>query len=303
MLNILITGVQGFIGCSLAQQLSQKPKQYNLYGIDIREDRLRLPTLQYTKVDIRDKECVWNYFSSHSFDVVIHLAAISRVVDAEQHKHDCISTNYDGTKNIVDYLSSQSPTTHLIFASSREVYGEQLILPVTEDCELKPLNIYGFYKLLAEQYIQSKLNRYNILRFCNVYGNAYDISGRVIPSFIQKAKEHELITIDGGTQFIDFTFINDTIWAICQCLELSATSTINKEIITISPGEGHSLQELIQIIEKESGLKTIYRIGDSRNYDVQRFVGNPAKRIQLLGEHPFLSLAEGIRTMFDSSIR
>ena len=126
-------------------------------------------------------------------------------------------------------------------------------------------------------------------------GSAYDLPGRVIPNFVRRAITGETMTIEGGSQMIDFTYIKDTVWAFCQCIELIPAGPVNKETITISPGEGHTLQEIVEILSSELGRNLNVRITPERNYDVQRFVGNRARREKLLGDRRFLSLPEGIR--------
>lgn len=296
MPKILITGALGMIGRALSETLLQKDG-YAVDGIDIKvfPDSMTGSKLHFYRIDIRDNATITDLIINGNYDCIVHLAAISRVVDGEKDKPNCIQTNYVGTRNIIDAVAKYSPTTHVIFASSREVYGEQKSLPVSEDAELLPINVYGFYKLLAEQYIRATISNYTILRLCNVYGSAYDLPGRVIPNFVRRAITGETMTIEGGSQMIDFTYIKDTVWAFCQCIELIPAGLVNKETITISPGEGHTLQEIVEILSSELGRNLNVRITPERNYDVQRFVGNRAHREKLLGDRRFLSLPEGIR--------
>lgn len=296
MLKILITGALGMIGRALSENLLHKDG-YAVDGIDIKPlpNSVADSNLHFFQIDIRDEATITNLIANGKYDCIVHLAAISRVVDGEKDKPNCIQTNYVGTRNIIDAVAKYSPTTHVIFASSREVYGEQKTLPVSEDAELLPINVYGFYKLRAEQYIRATLSNFTILRLCNVYGSSNDLPGRVIPNFVRHAITGETMTIEGGSQMIDFTHIQDTVWAFARCIELISAGTVNKETITISPGEGHTLQEIVEILSSELGRSLNVRVTPERNYDVQRFVGNKAHRVKLLGDRKFLSLPEGIR--------
>lgn len=295
MPRILITGALGMIGSALSDHL--KKERYDVDGIDIKP----IPDLSadskrhFFQIDIRDKDAITELIIKGKYDCIVHLAAISRVVEGEKDKPTCIQTNYFGTRSIIDAVARFSPQTHLIFASSREVYGEQQNLPVSEDAELLPINVYGFYKLLAESYIKSTLTNYTILRLCNVYGADNDIPGRVIPNFVRRAILQEPIIIEGGNQLIDFTHIEDTIWAFSRCIDLITSGVVNKETITISPGEGHSLQNIVDILSVELGYELDVHINPERDYDVQRFIGDKKHREQVLGDRKFLSLHEGIR--------
>ena len=272
MSKILITGALGMIGRALSENLLQK-EGYAVDGIDIKvfPDSMAGSKLHFYRIDIRDNATITDLIVNGKYDCIVHLAAISRVVDGEKDKPNCIQTNYVGTRNIIDAVAKYSPTTHVIFASSREVYGEQKMLPVSEDAELLPINVYGFYKLLAEQYIRTTLSNFTILRLCNVYGSLNDLPGRVIPNFVRRAITGETMTIEGGSQMIDFTHIQDTVWAFAQCIELISAGIVNKETITISPGEGHTLQEIVEILSSELGRSLNVRVTPERNYDVQRW--------------------------------
>ena len=182
---------------------------------------------------MRDRDALNTYFQDKHFDGVVHLAAISRVVDAEKDKTNCIAVNLFGTKYLVDVLE-RSKDTWLIFGSSREVYGEQKQFPVKESAPKKPINIYGECKLQGEQLIKERLQKYAILRFSNVYGNDYDIEGRVVPAFVKRALTDQILYLEGGEQTIDFTHISNTVESIIDTIQLSQNNQISTEEIHIS---------------------------------------------------------------------
>ena len=294
--KILITGISGFIGRSLAKFLINQKYPFEIYGIDInflKIDEKIAEKINFTQLDLRDDSAVKTYFSSHRFDGVIHLAAISRVAIAELEKEVCIETNLRATKNIVNQLS-YTPNTWLIYASSREVYGEPESLPVKESDPKHPINIYGECKLRSEQYIQQNVNKYIIFRFSNVYGNEFDIKDRVIPNFVEKAINDEPLIIEGGDQVIDFTYINDVVFSIISGINGLNWGNINKDIIHLSPGVGNSLQTVIDIIEEYLGKKVNVQVTNKRDYDVVKFIGDPEHRKQILGEREFKSLKDGL---------
>ncbi len=225
----------------------------------------------------------------------MHLAAVSRVVEAEKNKHNCIETNFKGTKYIAE-ATSENPDCWLIFASSREVYGEQKSFPVSENAELLPYNIYGFYKLEAERVVRKNVRKNCVLRFSNVYGNEYDIGGRVIPAFVRGAMKGEELVLEGGNQIIDFTYIADTVSSIKKCMELLQSGKMTEDTIHILPGVQNKITDVIDIL-REMGFSFTVRKNPPRNYDVQQFIGNPAHRKEILGDEAFVSLKEGIRRL------
>ena len=208
-MKILITGVLGFIGRSLAEKIISENLDIEIYGIDIKDvnesNAEFVSKINYKNLDIRNEDSIKSYVAENNFDGIIHLAAVSRVVDAENDKKNCIATNYKGTKYISE-AAKENPRTWMMFASSREVYGEQEIFPVSENAELLPYNVYGFYKLEAERAVRANVKKNCVLRFSNVYGNEYDIPGRVIPKFVKTAVEGGELALEGGKQIIDFTY-------------------------------------------------------------------------------------------------
>lgn len=303
--KILVTGGLGFIGRTLIETLLRQNYEAKIYIVDIKpfpNDSLILnnSNVSYKNIDITEKETIQQYIANIKPDIVIHLAAVSRVEDAERDKQKCIKTNYVATKYIVEEVAKHQKMT-LIFASSREVYGESENLPVKETDELLPYNIYGCYKLRAEEYIRRHLQKYIILRFSNVYGNTYDRCERVIPKFVKAAMSGGTITLEGGEQIIDFTYIDDTVQAIIKSMECLFTGKISKDTIHILPGKDNKITCIIDILEK-LGYKFQVETNDPRNYDVQQFYGDPTHMQASLGLDPekFTSLENGIKQYIEA---
>ena len=296
--KILVTGALGFIGRTLLESLIDQGCGAQLYGIDIKKmpgDAVKFrENVNYTELDIRDETAIKNYIQSNNFDGIVHLAAVSRVIDAEKDKQNCIETNFKGTKYIAEAVANLR-NCWMIFGSSREVYGEQKHLPVAEDAELLPLNIYGFYKLEGERIVRQLLKRHCVLRFSNVYGNAYDIPDRVIPKFVRTAQAGGELVLEGGEQIIDFTHIDDTVTSIMHCIRLLQSGEIVQETIHILPGVPNKITDIITIL-RNKGLRFTVRTNAPRSYDVVEFIGDPTKRKSLLGNQEFISLEKGINS-------
>ena len=297
--KILVTGGLGFIGRTLLETLINRNTSAKLFAIDIKEypngaESLR-QNVNYQKIDIRDKDAIKSYIKANNFDGIVHLAAVSRVVDAENDKHNCIETNYKGTKYIVE-AAAENPDCWMIFGSSREVYGEQTNFPVSENAELLPLNIYGFYKLEGERVVRNLMRRHCILRFSNVYGNSYDIPNRVIPKFVQTAVSGGELVLEGGSQVIDFTYIDDTVHSIIQCMKKLESREINQATIHISPGIENKITDIIDIL-RAKGYNFTVRKNELRDYDVQRFIGDSSHRKEVLGDVSFINIREGIERL------
>src|SRR5712691_4119163 len=114
-------------------------------------------------------------------------------------------TNVVGTFNVLRGAVEQG-VPRVLFASSREVYGEPISLPVDEESPLLAINSYGASKVAAEAYCRAFRREYGlhtvILRLANVYGPRDH--GRVIPLWLQQALAGEDLRVHGGKQVIDF---------------------------------------------------------------------------------------------------
>ncbi len=295
----------GFIGITLAKELDKL--NYNIILFDIRDNNkgnkpyLKYRNINFIQGDTNNTELLTKIFNENSIDGIIHLAALSRVVIAQNDPDECIRTNIDGTKSLLQALdnSSNKNKPWLIFGSSREVYGEPKELPVKECFEKKFVNIYGDSKIQGENLftIFAKENGNNclILRFANVYGNQYDLFDRVIPRFIKAIASNQELTIEGGGQVIDFTHIDDTIDTIVKAIDYLENHDNIIDDFHILPGIGWSLYQVIEYIENILDKKAIIKTNKKRNYDVEKFIGDATKINTVLKSRGFLLLEDGLK--------
>ena len=304
--TIAVTGGLGFIGFSLALQLVKL--SYNIILIDNAESKLdgkrikiinSIPNLKLIIEDICNENGLKRIFAHEDVDGVVHLAAVSRVIDAERNKILCEKINIEGTKILLNSLSNKKKKIWIIFGSSREVYGESHVLPLKECASKNPINFYGNSKLIGEslirQYCDETKSSGIILRFSNVYGNKYDIFDRVIPKFITRINNNNEIIIEGGEQVIDFTYIDDTVDAIIKSIKLIESEGFVFNDFHVCPGIGWELLSLINTIENELNTTANLRVCRKRDYDVVKFIGSNKKIKSHLGIESFRSLETGIR--------
>ena len=308
MERILITGGAGFIGSNLAEKLINT-SEFEVYILDIKENPINLNAfrgaIKYIQGDVRDREFIYKILTKHRFEGIIHLAAISRVIWCEEDPELCISTNIYGTQNILDGISRLNKKPWIIFGSSREVYGEQQILPVKENARKVPINIYGQAKVKGEEMVCEYSSKFEfsslIFRFSNVYGNERDILDRLIPKFILRALQGNTLEINGGAQIFDFTHIEDTVKALE--LGMDYLENQNGEILCedfhILTGSPTRIIDIPKIISEHLGREITTVITKPRDYDVVKFYGDPAKARDIVNFKAEISLSEGIKLTID----
>jgi len=188
--RILVTGAGGSIGSELVRQVSRfNPlsiclmdfSEFNLFKIEM-ECRQRYPRLDIQAFlgDIRDPETVDGLFSKYSPQIVFHAAAYKHVPIQEAHPREACMANVLGTKNLVE-------------ASLRT--GVDRFVLVSTDKAVRPANVMGATKRLAEMFVDS-MNGKAKTRFMSVrFGNVIRSSGSVIPLFQEQIARGGPVTV------------------------------------------------------------------------------------------------------------
>jgi len=210
---ILITGSAGVIGSALTDALEAIGETVVPLDLNARNRAHR--------GDVRNPEDVRRAISPCRG--VIHLAAFSRVVWGERDPQLCRSTNVDGTRSVIDAAIASLRKPWVLFASSREVYGQAASLPATEETPLFPINEYGWSKVEGERIVQGAREaglKASVMRLSNVYGSSSDHRNRVIPAFVRAAMRGDTLRVDGSDRTFDFTYIDDTIQGLVALIGL-----------------------------------------------------------------------------------
>jgi UDP-glucose 4-epimerase len=294
-LKILLTGSSGLIGSAVSPIL--QAEGFDVLTMDIRNGQDGGATPCFG--DILDG-CELGR-AVDGVAGIIHLAGVSRVVDAQRRSKRCLQANVDGLKNLIEAMEKQRELPWIIFASSREVYGEPRYLPVDEGHILNPINVYGKSKQICESMLENagKMGMTSLIyRFSNVYGSIYDYPTRVIPAFLIGAMEGKPLRVDSPDHVFDFTYVGDAAMAIAKAANKMANGDfIGANIFNLSPGKGTSLTELLEIIKRVVGKKVATAKGKQRRYDVSRYVGNCAKLKSAMGYECRVQLKQGLEQM------
>ncbi|WP_183968286.1 NAD-dependent epimerase/dehydratase family protein [Quisquiliibacterium transsilvanicum] len=281
-LPILVTGSHGLIGTALSSAL--RAAGHAVSGLDLRApDESRGDLLDPSAVGQALEGCCG----------VVHLAAVSRVVDGERDPQTCREVNVGGTRVLLEAALSRPEAPWVIYASSREVYGQPARLPAGEASPRAPVNAYGRSKVEAEDLVSGSGLRSAILRFSNVYGSTDDHADRVVPAFARNAVLGRPLRVDGRDCTFDFTHVADTvrgILAVVRSLE-SGESLAPLHLLT---GVPTTLGELAALAVELAGSRSPIVEAPSRSFDVHSFHGDPGRAAELLGWRAEVGLREGL---------
>jgi UDP-glucose 4-epimerase len=286
--HVVVTGGAGFIGSHLVDALLCR-RFVTVMAID-NLHRGRLVNLAhhdgdtrfaFASLDIRDASALDEAF--HGADVVYHLAAQSNVMGAVGDPRYSFEANVVGTFNVLE-AALRCRVRRVVFASSRETYGEPRQLPVTEDHPLVAKNTYGASKVAAEAYCRTFTNVFGletaVLRFANVYGpRDFD---RVIPIWLGRALDGKPLELYGGDQVIDFVWVDQAVEALIR----ASTADIVGIPINVASGTGTPIRELAVRILDVTGSRSAIHVNPSRHAEVMRFVADTRRMHTLLGIEP-----------------
>jgi UDP-glucose 4-epimerase len=286
--RILITGSKGLIGHALKSQL--KISEFNVIELD-----QGYPINDEKQGDVRDLERLEKL--AEGCCGIVHLAAVSRVISGEKNPELCWDVNVNGTHSVLEAALKSSTRPWVIYASSREVYGQQDTLPVNEFASLLPINIYAKSKVASEKHVlqyRDKGLQTAILRFSNVYGSVNDYVDRVIPAFCRAAAFDGTIRIDGSHNIFDFTYIDDVIVGILKVIVQLEEGNCKLPAIHFTTGKGTTLGEAATFAKKVSNFNISFAEAPSRTFDVATFYGDPSLALEQLGWKATVMIEEGI---------
>jgi UDP-glucose 4-epimerase len=203
-------------------------------------------------------------------------------------------SNVIGTFNVL-MACRQASVDRVLFASSREVYGEPITLPVDEDSPLLSINSYGASKVAGEAYCRAFRREFGlqvaILRLANVYGPR-DI-GRVIPTWIERATAGLNMDVYGGKQIVDFVWIDHVVDALIR----AAAHDGPLPPTNVGSGTGTRIIDVARRIGRLACGHPRVNLQPARSMEVTRFIASVERMRQLLGVEPPLDPLANLSTM------
>lgn len=291
-MRILITGSSGLVGHALASQLREAG--HAVVPFDL------APGAGEPAQDICDRAAVDAALAD--CDGVIHLAAVSRVAWGEADPELCQCVNVLGTHVLLQAALARPDRPWFLFASSREVYGDPAVMPVTETMPMAPVNTYGRSKAAGERLVASATAlglRTAVLRLSNVYGSAWDHPDRAVPSLLWRAMAGEELRLTGPDLFFDFVHVEDSARGFRLAVDHFAAGGGSLAPVQLTTGVATSLGEVARLAIAITGSASPLTILPPRPFDVGGFVGAPDRAAAVLGWQARTGLMDGMIALRD----
>ena len=317
MSKILVTGAAGFIGYHLSQRILREghlvvgiDNLNDYYDVSLKEARLKLLNKEenfvFCKGSIADKALIFDLFKSEKFDVVINLAAQAGVRYSITNPDVYIESNIIGFYNILE-ACRYYPVSHLIYASSSSVYGNQEKTPFsTADNVDRPISLYAATKKSNELMAYTYSHLYGIpatgLRFFTVYG-PYGRPDMAYFSFTDKMVRGEKIEIfNNGDMYRDFTYIDDIVQGIMNMLfspPIATDSGDRYKIYNIGNNKPEKIMDYFAMLERITGITMNKEFLPMQPGDVYRTYADVDDLVKDFDFTPKTSIEEGLAKFWE----
>ena len=288
-MKVLVTGGAGYIGSHLVLDLVESGHEVIVFddlSLGSRENINGSAKFFHGSTLVMDD--LDGVFSG-GIDAVFHLAAYKAAGESMVAPEKYTSNNLNGTSNLLNAMIKYDVKT-FIFSSSAAIYGYPEYLPIDEGHPLKPINYYGFTKLIIEQklewYRQLKGLKYAALRYFNAAG--YDVNRRIqglekspqnlLPIVMEVASgQRDYMSVFGddyetidGTGVRDYIHVNDLASAHVKTLDyLQENDSLS---VNLATGVGYSVLDVITEAKNITGKEIDHEIGGRRPGDPAELV-------------------------------
>ncbi len=323
-INVLITGVAGFIGYHLAEKrlidgdcVIGCDNLNDYYDVELKKARLQrlksYPNFIFCMGDIADNIFVSDLFQQYQPTKVVNLAAQAGVRYSLENPHIYIQSNVVGFTNIIEGCRHNN-VKHLVYASTSSVYGANEAQPFTETKGVDhPLAIYAASKKCNELIAHSYAHLYGLpstgLRFFTVYG-PWGRPDMALFLFTKAMLNDEPINVFNHGQMIrDFTYVADIVEGISRAMDNPAQPDPNWDSMDPNPATSYApykiynigssspieLMDYIRAIESALGVEAKLNMMPMQAGDVPSTHADTTLSQRDLGYKPSTSVTEGVK--------
>lgn len=254
-MNILITGIHGFVGSNLVIALK---RHHSLYGLDIVAPEKEGVVKTFAWKDLETTSFPMQQLPK--FDTIIHLAGKAHDTKNQSASQVYFDINTGLTQKIFDFFLESSAKKFIFFSSVKAAADSVVGDMLTEDVIPTPVGPYGESKIAAEEYILSKLRsehgelkvamqrdkRVYILRPCMIHGPGNKGNLNLLYNVVKKGIPWPLGDFENKRSF---TSIDN----LCYVVEGLLTKDVASGIYHMGDDEALSTNELIALMCEAMG--------------------------------------------------
>lgn len=303
-MKVLITGVNGFVGDHLTQELLTSGE--DVCGTDLSEKNKSGRIVVYP-VDLLDQPSVKELIEKVRPDRIYHLAGQSNVGFSWKNPLLTYQVNMMGTLNLLESIRIVRPETRTLIIGSSDQYGivHPEMCPIPETMELNPKSPYAQSKKIQEELCRFYFGTYNLnvvmVRAFNHIGPGQN-PGFVIPDFASKIARVELglqkeITVGNLEAYRDFSDVRDIVHGYRLLMQTGKTG----EIYNIGSGRAYKISDVLDILLSYA-KKTIRVVKDPnlmRPSDAPLIYGDCSKIKRDTGYKPMYHIEETLKEVLD----
>jgi len=301
-MNILITGVNGFVGKYLSKFLLSKG--FKVFGIDIFDTFDGEDKVNYFKLDLLNKEDSQEVIKKIKPEFIFHLAGFSSVKMSFEQPELCRKINVDGTKNLLDSVLDLDINPRILIVTSAEIYGIPKSIPIKETDILNPISPYAQSRKEQEELCAKYADKLKI-----IISRSFPHTGPgqqpifVVSDFAKQIAEIEkgnikpVMSVGNLESKRDFTDIRDIIEAYLLAVE----KAIPGETYNICSGNAYSIKEILDKLLSFSKVKINVKQDPSklRPSDLPILQGDNLKFKQQTGWVPKISIKKTLKDTLD----
>ncbi len=299
MSKVLITGVTGFTGHYLAQEL--RTAGYDVVGLGskLRADQQDQQSKTMFHCDLLDRAGLEKILVQVKPDVVVHLAAIAFVAHGDVDT--MYRTNVVGTRNLLEVIAKSGHIPRsVLLASSANIYGNAVVDPITENVVPAPANDYAVSKLSMEYMARlwSEQLPITMVRPFNYTGAGQSLNfliPKIVDHFKRRAPVLELGNLDVIRDFSD-------VRSVVKRYRLLLEANQQGNVFNVCSGQGHSLLDVLQMMRELSGHEPEIRVNPAfvRANEVHRLIGSNDKLDATIGKVGDIPLRDTLQWMLNS---
>lgn len=294
-MKILITGIKGFTGRYVAAAC--EAGGHEVFGLGLQPRAPGEPN--YFQADLGDGEAIFRCLRAVRPQVIIHLAAVAFVAEADQEVF--YRVNLLGARNLVVAAARAECTECLVLASSANVYGNQAVDCLTESCTPQPANEYAVAKLAMEHMARTWQDRVPLVitRPFNYTGLGQSerfLIPKIVAHFKRRETRIRLGNLDVQRDFCDVRAVADAYRAIAEVQPIGAT-------LNICSGRLTPLGDIVKLCESITAHCMSVEVDAAlvRSNEVRALRGDPGVLAATLGGWAPPSITETLRWMLGAA--